>query len=305
MAENAQRPGAGNTAKDKPKPFVFRLYDWYDRYDTWRERLDWLLALMKANTAATATAVTTTTAAVTVGTVAVVSPQTFERLIWSEPPAVVEAVPAPPAPPPPVVVAEAPPPPPPPPAQPVRVETNKWGDATIYPIEGRDTAGRRALFEVAVLPKDLTWQRKDSDHLSRAGTMLAHSDIVTDVLVEDFREGLRRSGTVMAVGVASQEGDVREEADRARRRAETAAAWLTEALPTTTGIWTLNLGQYKGSCAVGETDDTAWQRPVLMIGVREQERDVNLAEALGNAMSGKSNLPDRSCYSHFELARYR
>lgn len=76
-------------------------------------------------------------------------------------------------------------------------------------------------------------------------------------------------------------------------------------MPSTTVIWTLNLGQYKGSCAIGETEDTAWQRPVLMIGVRERERGADLAQALGDAMSGKSNLPDRSCYSHFELARYR
>jgi hypothetical protein len=42
-----------------------------------------------------------------------------------------------------------------------------------------------------------------------------------------------------------------------------------------------------------------------MIGIREQAPGVDLGEALGNAMAGKSNLPDRGCYSNFELARYR
>jgi hypothetical protein len=201
-------------------------------------------------------------------------------------------------------VAEAPPPPPPP-APPVRVETNRWGNATIYPIEGKDAAGRRALFEVAVLPKELTWQRKDSDHLSREGEMLTQAQTLTEVFVDDFRQGLNRSGAVMAVGVASQEGDVREEAERARKRGETAAAWLVEMLPSTTAIWMLNLGQYKGSCAVGETEDTAWQRPVLMIGIREADDGVDFAQALGSAMEGKSNLPSRDCYSNFDLSRYR
>jgi hypothetical protein len=125
------------------------------------------------------------------------------------------------------------------------------------------------------------------------------------IFVPEFLEGLNRSQAVMAVGVASQEGDVVEEAGRAQRRAQTAASWLEQVLPATSSIFTLNLGQYKGSCAVGETADTAWQRPVLMIGIRQQEPGVDLGEALGNAMAGKSNLPDRSCYSHFQLTRLR
>lgn len=111
---------------------------------------------------------------------------------------------------------------------------------------------------------------------------------------------------MIAVGVASQEGQLEEEAERARQRAVTAAGWLSAAVPAEKGIWTLNLGQFKGACKAAEgATGTGWQRPLIIVGIREQEDGVNLTEAFGDAISGKSNLPSRDCYTNFDLTLFR
>ena len=122
----------------------------------------------------------------------------------------------------------------------------------------------------------------------------------------ELRSGLERSAQVIAVGVASQEGQLEEEAERARQRASTAAGWLAKAVPADKMIWTLNLGQFKGSCKAAEgATGTGWQRPLIIVGVREQEDGVNLTEAFADAISGKSNLPSRDCYTNFDLVLFR
>jgi hypothetical protein len=68
----------------------------------------------------------------------------------------------------------------------------------------------------------------------------------------------------------------------------------------------MNLGQFQTSCAnTTEADDTSWQRPVMIVGIRAADQGVALTEAFADAISGKSNLPDRTCYSSFELTRVR
>jgi hypothetical protein len=71
-------------------------------------------------------------------------------------------------------------------------------------------------------------------------------------------------------------------------------------------IWMLNLGQFKGGCKAAATgDSTARQRPLILVGVRSAEDGVNLGEAFADAMSDKTNLPSRDCYTSFNLTRYR
>jgi hypothetical protein len=42
---------------------------------------------------------------------------------------------------------------------------------------------------------------------------------------------------------------------------------------------------------------------VMMVGVRLQQPGVVLAQALENAISGKSNVPSRECYSSFDMVQ--
>jgi hypothetical protein len=253
-----------------------RLYDWYDKFETWKERIEWVISFLKAH--AVATTVTTTASAVVVaGAVVVTNPELRDGWFQSK-------------------KSE----------QPVKVETRRWGSSVIFPIEGKDTAGRRAAFDIAVLPKNLAWASKSATQLMEGASVIPEDATVTRIFTPELRAGLRESPEVMAVGLASQEGQREAETERAANRARTAAGWLMEAMAPETGIWTLNLGQFQAGCkATTEATDTSWQRPVIIVGIRESDKGVTLAEAFADAISGKSNLPSRDCYSSFDLTRFR
>lgn len=188
----------------------------------------------------------------------------------------------------------------------VKVETQRWGGSVVFPIEGEDAAGRKARFDVAILPKDLTWVRKSSTELAQGEAAIPEADIVTRVFTPELRDGLGASKDVIAVGLASQEGQREEETERAANRSKSAAKWLTQAMKPETGIWLLNLGQFQAGCkATAEASDTSWQRPVIIVGIRSQDGSVNLTEAFADAIAAKSNLPSKECYSSFDLTRFR
>lgn len=186
------------------------------------------------------------------------------------------------------------------------VQTQQWGTSVVFPIEGRDAAHKRAAFDVAVLPTDLRWARKSSTAVTQGDVEIPAQETADRVFTPELRTGLDRSSQLIAVGLASQEGQVDEETERAKQRAATAAGWLSAAVPTGKGIWTLNLGQFKGTCKAAEgATGTSWQRPLIIVGIREQDEGVNLTEAFADAISGKSNLPSRDCYTNFDLTRFR
>ena len=188
----------------------------------------------------------------------------------------------------------------------VDVSTQKWGDnSVVFPVDGVDKAGRRASFDVLVLTKEFTWVRGSAGLVVKGDVALTDADIASTVFTPDVRNGLGRSPDVIAVGVASQEGVANIEKDRALKRSETAARWLAGAMPGETRIWKLTLGQYQLACATPDAADTSWQRPLMIIGVRWQDKDANIPEALADAMTGKSNVPSPACYSDFAMSRFR
>jgi hypothetical protein len=287
MSEDQRNPIPELTKKTEDRDGIFGwLYRWYDRYDTWSGRWDWFMGLIKANAAASVA----TTGAVVVAVSAVVLTNPDLRDKWFTPAAIEQPVAA---------IAE-------PPKTEVKVETQRWGSSVVFPIEGKDLALKRAAFDVAVLPADLAWARKSATALVQGSTPIPEDEAAARIFSAELRDGLSRSVEVIAVGLASQEGQRAEETERAKRRAASAAGWLSTAVEGNVPIWTLNLGQFRGSCkATTEAADTGWQRPVIIVGIRSQETGVNLSEAFADAISGKSNLPSRDCYTNFDLARFR
>lgn len=242
---------------------------WYDRYDSWSGRYDWLqwlLSLLKTQ-AGVAVAGTTAVTVATVGGIAIYQAA-------QEPPAV--------------------------------VAPQRLGDNSVFfRIEGKDASGRRGTFDVVVLNRDILWARGSSDELEKDGKRLAGDAAKAVVLTTDVRSGLTSAKQVIAVGTASQEGDAAEETSRAERRAKTGAGIVANAVAPQTPVWALNLGQYRDPCKTCESSGTSWQRPFIIIVVRSLEPDATLEEALRDAMTGKPNLPSPSSYSAFALTRVR
>jgi len=235
---------------------IWQTVKWYRRLSKINDWGNWLWSMFTTKAGAGVVAASVVSAG-TVGTIAVVKPELLSG--WLRP-AAVQA-------PPPVAAA--------PPA--VEVTTERWAQSSVvFPVVGVDKAGRRATFDVVVLTKDYTWVRGSDSELAHTGRSLTEADVAAQVLSAEIRTGLARSSDVIAVGVASAEGAVEVETARADRRARTAARWLGGVLPPATRLWLLNLGQYRSVCVTPDTSDASWQRPFIMIGIRQQEPGVTV-----------------------------
>jgi hypothetical protein len=186
-----------------------------------------------------------------------------------------------------------------------RIIAKRWNERTlVFPIEGNDRAGRRALFDVVVLTKDYGWVRGSTTELEKNDRRLSPEEIQTQVLAPQLREGLGSARGLIAVGLASQEGEVEREEQRGGLRAMRTAQWVRDALGDSIPMWTLNLGRYVEPCVECEDADTSWQRPFIVIAVRKAEDGTHISEALADAMSDTINLPSPSRYSTFAFTKF-
>jgi hypothetical protein len=186
-----------------------------------------------------------------------------------------------------------------------RIIAKRWNERTlVFPIEGTDRAGRRALFDVVVLTKDYGWVRGSTTELEKNDRRLSPEEIQTQVLAPQLREGLGSARGLIAVGLASQEGEVEREEQRGGLRAVRTAQWVRDALGENIPMWTLNLGRYVEPCVECEDADTSWQRPFIVIAVRKAEDGTHISEALADAMSNTINLPSPARYSTFAFTKF-
>lgn len=256
---------------------TWSLYKWFDRLWNWHDWYTWISAFLqtKAGVAAAIGSTAALTTAAVVTHTALVNPYS-QPFVQTE----VESLVA-------------------------KEEERQTQTALIFAIEGRDKAGRRGTFDVVVAKKQFLWVRGSSDELEKNGVVLAREKLESEVLDAEVRAGLANAREIIAVGTASQEGDSREETARAGRRAARTAEILAAAIDGAVPISTLNLGQYRERCPTCDRGATNWQRPFMVIAVKELESGADLGEALADAMSGKDKLPSPASYSAFELARIR
>ena len=177
-------------------------------------------------------------------------------------------------------------------------------DSILYRIEGEDKEGRAAAFDFITLTNDYKWALGSSSRVLSGGKLIPEAQIANRILAPKVREALANVTDVIGVGLASQDGKRADEEARAIARSKTAAAWIKQAAKPGIGLWALSLGQYDSKdCKKKEDADSNFDRPVLFVSVRSKAEGVNLQEALANAISGHTNLPDRDCYSRFDLTK--
>jgi hypothetical protein len=263
--------------KSKKVRRAWSTYKWFDRIRNWQDWYNWISAFLQTKAGAAAalgtTAVMTTTAVVVHNVV--VDP-------YAAPYVQTEIAP---------LVAP----------EPVR----QTRGTLIFEIEGRDKAGRRGTFDVVVAKKQFLWVRGSAEELEKDGRVISGAEVASDVLDQDVRDGLASASEIVAVGAASQEGNAAEEKARAARRAARTAELISGVIDASTPISTLNLGQYNGKHPAQDAGGTNWQRPFMVIAVKELEQGAVLGEALADAMAGKEKLPSPASYSAFELAKVR
>jgi len=182
----------------------------------------------------------------------------------------------------------------------------KVENAFFFRIDGKDAAGRTASFDYIIVTNDYTWVKGSTTEVVSDNQVIPQEEAADRIITPKVRDSFASALDLIAVGLASREGDREAEEARALARAQTVAAWITKVTDASIPLWTLNLGQYdKEACKNQQDEDSSFERPVLLASVRAKADGVNVAEAFADALTGHDNLPSRSCYSQFDLAKVR
>jgi hypothetical protein len=221
--------------------------------------------------------------------------------LYDKKPAPVAAAPVPAL----VVAAPAPVVAPAPVEAPVKkhAEKQKVENAYFFRIDGKDSQGQPATFDFIMLTNEFTWAKGSTSQVISGDKVIPEAEAAHHVLSQQVRDSLASASDLIAVGLASQEGERTQEEARAFERAKTASRWMSSVSKPETALWTLTLGQYDKACKGQEDSDSSFERPVIFAGVRSKADGVNLQEALADAISNHDNLPSRGCYSRFDLAK--
>jgi hypothetical protein len=187
----------------------------------------------------------------------------------------------------------------------VHVEKEKVESAYVFRIDGKDGQGKAASFDFIIMTNDFTWTKGSASEVTSQGAPVPEAEVAERVLSPKIRESFASASDLIAVGLASQEGEREREEERAMARAQTIAGWLAKEAKEGTPLWALTLGQYSKSCKQQEDSDTSMERPLILSAVRAKDEGANLQEALGHAISGHDNLPSRECYSRFDMEKVR
>ena len=189
--------------------------------------------------------------------------------------------------------------------QPVRAAKEKIESAYFFRVDGKDKAGNAASFDFIVLSGDYTWALGSTTEVVAKTGPVPEAEIAGRVLSPKIVESLSSASDLIAVGLASSEGERETEEARALARAKTAGGWLVKVAKPGVALWHLTLGQYNATCKHQQDEDTSFERPIIFSGVRSKTDGVNLQEALASAISGHDNLPSAECYSRFDILQAR
>ncbi len=176
----------------------------------------------------------------------------------------------------------------------------------MFRIDGKDQQSRNASFDFIVLGDEYSWVKgSTSEILAKNGQTVPDAEVPDRVFAPSIRQSLSRATDLIAVGLASQEGERAQEEDRANARSNTVAGWMQRIGNPQIPLWVMTLGQYNRGCKTQEDADTSFERPLILVGVRSKANGTNLQEALADAISGHDNLPSRECYSRFDMKKIR
>ncbi|GGA09165.1 hypothetical protein [Okeania sp. KiyG1] len=150
---------------------------------------------------------------------------------------------------------------------------------------------KKAEFQFTVLSDKYNWEFSSDDKTQLKGKDASIRNLLSG---EYMILGFRKASELISVGTASCEGGTATENERSKIRAGKLDEWLQEALEKhdlkDKPRYTLNLGKYKGECSPKTEQETAPQRRIIIIGIIDRDKDVNLSEALRNAMEKRQDL---------------
>ena len=165
------------------------------------------------------------------------------------------------------------------------------GDVDYFPyVEGTDSQGRTAEFNVAVLSREYKWQFGSSYQVKHNDRLIPLDALKSELEDEGIQRIMENPSQIISVGTASCEGSQNQEERRAFERAkqiQLLGKKLFSPVPTVRNYRLLNLGQFRGESCNSNQDETSYQRSVIIIGVKQETPGVVLDEALRSRLIKK------------------
>lgn len=167
----------------------------------------------------------------------------------------------------------------------------KKGKVDYFPYEeGKDSQGRVAEFNIAVLSVEYKWQLGSTYQIKYNDQTITLDSLKSNLEQEGIQKIMENPSEIISVGTASCEGDVNAEQSRALERSkqiQLLAKKIFSNTPSVKGYRLLNLGQFQRKDCQASQDSTAYQRSIIIIGVKKQAEGVILDEALRDRLEKK------------------
>ncbi len=167
----------------------------------------------------------------------------------------------------------------------------KKGDVDYFPyVEGTDSQGRTAEFNIAVLSREYKWQIGSSYQVKYNDQLIPLDTLQSSLEQEGIRRIMENPSAIISVGTASCEGSPASEERRAFERAKQIQLLVKKLFRDVSSVQDyrlLNLGQFKQDNCQSNQDETSYQRSIIIIGVRKQTEGVVLDEALRSRLEKK------------------
>ncbi len=165
------------------------------------------------------------------------------------------------------------------------------GDVDYFPyVEGTDSQGRTAEFNVAVLSREYKWQFGSSYQVKHNDQLIPLDALQSNLESEGIQRIMNNPSQIISVGTASCEGATAQEERRAFERAkqiQLLGKKLFRDVSSVKNYRLLNLGQFRGENCNSNQDETSYQRSVIIIGVKQETPGVVLDEALRSRLIQK------------------
>ena len=152
-----------------------------------------------------------------------------------------------------------------------------------------DNGGRSAEFNMAILTEEFRWHPGSSSEVSLVDDKPKPlRDLKTFLENKGIVKIMENPNQIIAIGTSSCEGSQPEEEARAMERAKTIQQDLGRAIFAVKDYPILNLGQYRKDTCSKSARDNAFQRSVVLMGIRRESKGVVLNQALYNRLKGIS-----------------
>ncbi len=156
--------------------------------------------------------------------------------------------------------------------------------------EGRDSQGRRAEFNIAVLSLEYKWLLGSNFQLKYNDEIISIDLLKLNLEQEGIQKIMDEPSEIISVGTASCKGNIAVQQRIALERSKQIQFLVKKIFintPTVKGYRILNLGQFQRSDCQTIQDLTKYQTSIIIIGVKKKSAGVILDEALRDRLEKK------------------